>query len=85
MPIVLFWDTLHVFIMADQCKILFWKKALSDNRIVSITVNVNRPHINMLLSKHSITSINMKIGKIKNLMWRQFVDSAYSKGNLNFY
>jgi len=34
----------------------------------------------MLFSKYSIASINMKVGK---QMWRQFVDSAYIKKNLN--
>jgi len=32
--------------MADQRKILFWKKAvISDNRIVRIIVNIIRPYI----------------------------------------
>jgi len=43
----------------------------------------------MLLSKYSTEystkSLDMKVGKIKNLMWRQLVDIAYTKENLNFY
>jgi len=31
----------------------------------------------MLLSKRSTASINVKVVKIKNLIWRQFVDRAY--------
>jgi len=71
MPTDLFW-ALPVSLIADQRKILFCKHTLiSDNRIARITANTNRPYINMLLSKYLITSINMKVGKIKNLMWRQ--------------
>jgi len=62
-------------------KILFRKKALiRDNKVVRITANITKSYINMLFSKYL-----MKVGKIKNLMWRQFVDRAYTKGDLNFY
>jgi len=38
--------------MADQRKILFWKKVLiSDTMIVRTIVNIKRPYINTLLSK----------------------------------
>jgi len=51
------------------------------NRTVRIIANIIRPYINMLLAvsaKYLITSINMKVGKVKNLTWRQFVDTLYS-------
>jgi len=58
--------TLPMSFMVDQRKILFWKKALiSDNGIARIIANINRLHINTLLSKYFITSINIKVGKIK--------------------
>jgi len=58
-----------VSFMTNQRKILFWKKALiGDNGIVRIIATVNRLNINMLLSNYLIISINMKVGKIKNLM-----------------
>jgi len=67
--------TPHVF----QRKILFSKEALiCDNKIVRIIPNINRPYRNMLLSKYSVSLINIKVGKINNLIWSQFVDSEYS-------
>jgi len=71
-----------VSFIADQRKVLFWKKALiCDDMIVRIVANINRPYISMLLPKNSIASIKMQVGKIKNLVWRQFLDSAYTKEN----
>jgi len=76
--LLFYFETHPMSFIADQRKILFRKKAIiSDNRIVR-TANINTPYINMLLSNYLITSINMKVGKIKNLMWRQLVDSAYN-------
>jgi len=38
--------------MDDQSKIFFWKKALiCDSKIVKITANINKPYINVSLSK----------------------------------
>jgi len=43
--------TLPIFFMAEQHKILFWKKVLIKQDIS----NISRPYINMLLLKYLIT------------------------------
>ena len=72
--------------MADQCKILFWKKALiCDNVIVRTLANISKCTIGLILSKYCIQSINTKVNDIKLQMWKHFVDDCTEHGRVTFY
>jgi len=45
---------------------------------------VNWCAIGMMLSKHCISSVNMKV-YIKSLMWKHFVNSPYNSGKVHFW
>jgi len=78
--------TLPMSYMADQRKILFWKKALiCDNVIVRTLANISKYTISLILSKYCIKSINTNVNDIKLQMWKHFVDDCAEHGRVTFY
>ena len=72
--------------MADQRKILFWKKALiCDNVIVRTLANISKYTISLILSKYCIKFINTNVNDIKLQMWKHFVDDCAEHGRVTFY
>ena len=77
--------TLPMSYMADQRKILFWKKAMNcDNEVIRSLAVLNRGSISMILSKYDIVTLNLSVSEMKNRMWRHFVDILYVNGRITF-
>jgi len=70
----------------DQRKILFWKKALNcDNKVIRTLVMLNRYHNCKILSKYVMSSLYMRVGRIKNCLWTNFVDSCQQGRSITFF
>jgi len=75
--------TLPASYIADQRKILFWKKALNcNNLIVRTLANLNRCTVGLILAKYCIPSINTGVNDIKRCMWEHFADECYRCGHV---
>ena len=74
--------TLPLSYVTDQRKIIFMKKIQTCDNSVEWAVSTLNESRGKIISRYFIQGLSSSTSKIKEQMWRHFVDSAISSGKV---